>query len=243
MEGVKTMFAPRLTRPTAGNRYYIRTTSGGYSPAIKGSPTDQDCDVLANCVGYAWGRFHEIASTSKSMFDPVNAENIFANAKEHGLTTGAEPKLGALIVWQKGATLSGSDGAGHVAVVEQINADGSIVTSESGYNASKPFWTQNREKGSGNWGQSADYRFLGFVYQPESIDVPNMTLKRGMTDDAVRWMQDKLAERGYLRSSEIDGDFGKITLGALLAFQFENKLGVDGICGPATRAALQNVSK
>ena len=33
--------------------------------------------------------------------------------------------------------------------------------------------------------------------------------------------------------------FGTITLGALLAFQFENGLAVDGICGPATMAALK----
>ena len=51
-------------------------------------------------------------------------------------------------------------------------------------------------------------------------------------------MQARLHALGYLRKDEIDGDFGKITLGALLAFQFENKLEVDGICGPSTQAAL-----
>lgn len=42
-----------------------------------------------------------------------------------------------------------------------------------------------------------------------------------------------------LPTSEIDGDFGKITLGALLAFQFEHGLDIDGICGPATIDALE----
>ena len=233
------MFSPRLTKPEAGNKFYIRKASGGYSTAIKGNPTDPDCDVLANCVGYAIGRFHEIAGdTGMSLLDSVNAENLFANAKTHSLTTGTEPKLGAMAVWQKGSTLGSSDGAGHAAIVEQINADGSIVTSESGYNAAKPFWTQNRTKGDGGWGQSADYKFLGFVYQPESTDVPSGVIRKGDTGNAVRWMQTKLADRGYLRKTEIDGDFGKITLGAVLAFQLENKLAVDGICGPATKTAL-----
>ena len=49
------MFKPRFTRPEAGNKYYIRKVSGGYSTAIKGSPTDKDCDALHNCVGYAGG--------------------------------------------------------------------------------------------------------------------------------------------------------------------------------------------
>jgi peptidoglycan hydrolase-like protein with peptidoglycan-binding domain len=51
-------------------------------------------------------------------------------------------------------------------------------------------------------------------------------------------MQAALALAGYLRVSEIDGDFGNITFGALLAFQFDNNLEVDGICGPKTQAAL-----
>jgi surface antigen len=45
------------------------------------------------------------------------------------------------MVWQKGPTLSYTDGAGHVAVVEQINDDGSIITSESGYGCASAFWT------------------------------------------------------------------------------------------------------
>lgn len=34
-------FTPRLTRPTAGNKYYITKSAGGYSSAVKGSPTDK----------------------------------------------------------------------------------------------------------------------------------------------------------------------------------------------------------
>lgn len=233
------MFKPRFTRPEAGNKYYIRKVSGGYSPAIKGNPTDKDCDVLHNCVGYAAGRFHEIAQRPQfDLVDAVNAENMFANAKAHGMKTGLTPALGALIVWQKGATLSGSDGAGHVAVVEQINADGSIITSESGYGCKNAFWTTHREKGGGNWGESTGYKFLGFVYQPEPVTPAKRAIRKGDTGADVELMQARLHALGYLRKNEIDGDFGKITLGALLAFQFENGLEVDGVCGPMTKAAL-----
>lgn len=82
------------------------------------------------------------------------------------LETGMTPRVGACMVWQKGATLNGSDGAGHVAIVEQVISDTEIVTSESGYAASKPFWTQRRKKGNGNWGQASGYKFLGFIYNP-----------------------------------------------------------------------------
>ena len=53
-------FKMRTSKPEAGNKYYITKANGGYSDAIKGSPTDKDCDVLSNCVGYAYGRFNEI---------------------------------------------------------------------------------------------------------------------------------------------------------------------------------------
>lgn len=231
------MFKPRLTRPEAGNKYYIRKSSGGYSTAIKGSPTDPFCDVLHNCVGYAVGRFHEIAGRSQfDLIDAVNAENIYANAQKHGMKTGDTPQLGALIVWKKGATLSGSDGAGHVAVVEQINPDGSIMTSESGYGSKNPFWTTVRTKGAdGNWGEAAGYKFIGFVYQPQS---PARAIRKGDTGADVELMQARLHALGYMRKNEIDGDFGKITLGAVCAFQLENGLEVDGVCGPMTQAAL-----
>ena len=158
-------FTPRLTRPEAGNKYYITKAAGGWSDAVKGSPTDAACNVLANCVGYAYGRFNEIVGAGCCKYlRPVNAENFIQYAG--GLEVGQEPRLGACAVWQKGSTLKGSDGAGHVAIVEKIISSTEIVTSESGWNAKKPFWTQTRKKGSGNWGQGSGYKFLGFIYNP-----------------------------------------------------------------------------
>lgn len=62
--------------------------------------------------------------------------------------------------------MKGGDGVGHVAIVEKIISPTKIVTSESGWNARKPFWTQVRNKGTGNWGQGSGYKFLGFIYNP-----------------------------------------------------------------------------
>lgn len=235
-------FKPRLEKPEEGNPYYNTISAGGYSQAILGKPTDKGCNVLANCVGYAAGRFCEIIGKNCMPYFkcPPNAEDFYDTGISAGLKVGQTPKLGAIAVWAKGKTWTSSDGAGHVAVVEEIKSDGSIVTSESGYGCNNPFWTQHRYRESGNWGQNAStYRFLGFVYQPEDADpVPAGVIKEGMHGDSVRWMQQRLADKGYLRKNEVDGDFGIITLGALLAYQFKNGLEVDGVCGPATKAAL-----
>ena len=233
------MFKPRMTKPESGNKYYNTIANGGYSGAIVGQPTDKGCNVLANCVGYAAGRFNEIIGQGRFVYFnyPPNAEDFYDTGVSQGLKVGKEPKLGAIIVWAKGKTWTSSDGAGHVAVVEEIKADGSIVTSESGYGCESLFWTSHRYKENGNWGAGTQYRFLGFVYQPEP-SVPTNLIKRGDKGAAVVWMQTKLYEHGDLRKNEIDGDYGTITFGALLAFQFDNKLTVDGICGDATKAKL-----
>lgn len=161
-------FKKRTTKPVAGNKYYITKANGGYSNAVKGKPSDPDCDVLANCVGYAYGRFNEIGGYGYCKYlSPVNAEKFIQYAG--GLEVGQIPKLGACMVWKKGATLSGDDGAGHVAIVEEIISATQVMTSESGYN-SKAFWTQIRNKGSGNWGMGANYEFLGFIYNPAVSD-------------------------------------------------------------------------
>lgn len=163
-------FTPRLQRPEAGNKYYIRQASGGYSAAIKGNPTDSKCDVLSNCVGYADGRFNEIGGNSKMTYlQPVNAERFYDVAIAQGMTIEQTPSLGACMVWQKGETRDpmGKDGAGHVAIVEQVINDTEVITSESGYNCQNPFWTQTRKKADGNWGQGPDYKFLGFIKHPD----------------------------------------------------------------------------
>lgn len=239
-------FIPRTSKPAKGNKYYLTKSTGGWNPCVKGSPTDPDCNVLHNCVGYAVGRFNEVAETGAAMnwLRSTNAENFVSVAKSQGLTVSNTPSLGAVVCWAKGKVGDGSDGAGHVAVVEAIYSDGTIVTSESGYNAKKPFWTQRRSKGAdGNWGQSSAYKFLGFIKNPKTFDEsgeypePTRVLRKGSTGDDVKWLQQRLKDLKYY-CGDVDGYFGTYTLGSLLAFQFENDLEVDGACGSKTRAAL-----
>ena len=157
-------FKMRTTKPEAGNKYYITKSMGGWSDAIQGSPVDPDCNVLSNCVGYAYGRFNEICGLGYCKYlRPVNAEMFMQHKGD--LETGMTPRVGACMVWQRGATLNGSDGAGHVAIVEKVVNGNEVITSESGW-GSNAFWTQTRKIGNGNWGQTSSYTFLGFIYNP-----------------------------------------------------------------------------
>ena len=186
-------FVPRFTIPDKGNPYYNTKKNGGYSDAIQGKPVETGLDVLRNCVGYAYGRFNEIVGAGYMKYlAPVNAEQFIdcMNYKTKGVTSGMTPKLGACMVWQAGATKKGSDGAGHVAIVEQINADGSIITSESGYAAKQAFWTQTRTNANGRWGQNSNYKFLGFIYNPAVDDTPVPTPTPGTfsVDEIVNFL-------------------------------------------------------
>lgn len=90
-------------------------------------------------------------------------------------------------------------------------------------------------RGWEQWGE------LKKVYYTGKIDTAPVrpTLRKGDKGEAVRELQEALVARGYnLPSSGIDGDFGAETRGAVIAFQQDAGLAVDGIAGPDTWAAL-----
>lgn len=166
------MFTMRTTKPS-NNKYYITSNTGGYNNAIKGNPTDKTANVLANCVGYANGRFAEIQAKNKCTYQLVcNAENFIEKAKQYGLKISDVPVLGGIMVWQGGKTLSGNDGnAGHVCIVEKIleldnnNKPSKIYTSESSY-GSKAFFNATRENKNGRWGMASGFKFRGCIVNP-----------------------------------------------------------------------------
>ena len=160
------MFQIRTSKPSAGNKFYITKNVGGYSRCIVGKPTDSQCNVLSNCVGYACGRFNEIIGSMKYPYLNCNAENFIERAiNTYGLEIGQTPKAGAIMVWQKGSTLSGNDGAGHVAIVEKVIDVNTVYTSESSY-AGNAFWNSTRKNTNGRWGIGSGYTFRGFIYNP-----------------------------------------------------------------------------
>lgn len=64
-----------------------------------------------------------------------------------------------------------------------------------------------------------------------------MLLKKGMQNQKVRLMQERLTELGY-KPGPADGIFGPKTENAVLAFQDQKGLAVDGVAGPETWKAL-----
>ena len=122
----------------------------------------------------------------------------------------------------------------------------------------KNFQTANKLKADGIAGDKTQRLLLGDpanVLTPEGnvvlaeesgqppaapiIEVPadNGTLRLGSKGDAVRTLQTRLQELGYL-TVRPDGSFGANTETAVKAFQQSNKLKADGVVGNATQTKL-----
>lgn len=154
----------RTTKPNK-NPYYITTDNGGFSRCIKGKPTDKNANVLANCVGYANGRFAEIIGEKKIQYQFImNAESFVKYAKQWGLEIDVEPCLGGIMVF-KGIDTKKKKRAGHVFIVEELRGRDKIYTSESSYGG-KAFFNKERTS-ENNWNMGSDYEFIGCIVNPK----------------------------------------------------------------------------
>ena len=152
----------RTTRPTTGNKYFITRSNGGYSTCIQGKPTDSQCNVLANCVGYACGAYNEELGLGYEKYHlNCNAENFIERAIASGLSVLSKPVVGSILCWEGIGSL-----AGHVAIVIEVINDNCIRTAESGYGSSRPFWITTRYNNNGRWGLNANYKTRGFIINP-----------------------------------------------------------------------------
>lgn len=215
-------FIPRLTAPSATDKHYLHTSKGGLNECIHiggGS-------CLPNCVGYAWGRFYEITG-QRPKLSRANAEMWYGFTAD-GYRRSSTPALGAIICWKKGIVGNEADGAGHVAVVEKIEANGDVVCSNSAYSGSR-FYTKTYKKSEGyNFGA---YKFQGFILPPVQIKEANVSsaastidkIKAGNTvmlrDGAKDYNGGKLASFVYGRPhtvKELKGDRAVITFDGVI---------------------------
>lgn len=147
-------FMPRISAPDPevdSYVYWLPKTDGGENPF-----------TLPSCTAYAWGRFYEITGEAPTLCTGT-AEYWYQFID--GYKRGDIAKLGAIMCWQQGSL---GDLEGHVAIVEQVKEDGSIITSES--TSSAGWQLIERTKGTdNNWGMPTSYTFQGFIYSPQTI--------------------------------------------------------------------------
>ena len=149
-----------------------------WNTCTAGYPTVSGANVLCNCVGYAQGRALEIyceieeynpGETGSHPFQTLNcnAGEFVDRAPAANLKVSQSPAPGAIMCWK----VPGD--AGHVAVVEQVIDENTVVATESGYGgfAGQDWVTGKRYRGSGNWEgdvwpEMGGYQFAGFILNP-----------------------------------------------------------------------------
>ena len=150
-------FNPRKSSPSTSDKHWIHITKGGYNKCILISGNS----CLPNCVGYAWGRFLEAGGITDCKLSRGNARDWY-NYND-GYKRGQTPKLGAIICFGGSGNVYG-----HVAVVEEIKSDGTIVTSNSGYGGPR-FYLETLKP---PYRVSYAGAFQGFIYNPYIDEEP-----------------------------------------------------------------------
>lgn len=196
----------RTTRPTAGNKYYITKSKGGYSTCIVGKPTDSQCNVLSNCVGYACGGFNEELNLGYEKYHlNCNAENFIERAIASGLSVVSKPVVGSIACWQGAGSL-----AGHVAIVIEVISENCIRTAESGYGSSTPWYISKRYNNNGRWGLSSNYPFRGFIVNPNYPVNPTPKPEPTPVPSTLKYkVGDKVVINGQLFGTSNGGNPGK----------------------------------
>lgn len=163
-------FTPRLSSDgMSGSKWYYGSNifyQAGYG--------------LPNCTCYAYGRYAEIRGSFANL-PTGNATSWYDAATS--FKRGTTPALGAIICW---SSRSGSYG-GHVAVVEQIDSNGNIVTSNSAWNGTY-FYTASYSKSSGYYCgyHGGDYYFRGFIYNDATGTSTGSSIRTDFLTEALK---------------------------------------------------------
>lgn len=230
-------FAPRLSKPQrkdSSYKYYTKSGYGGWNGAILGNRRPWTGCVMSNCVGYAKGRFNEIIGNNNCKYlGTGNAATMWYNC--NGLSRGQTPKLGAVACWS-----GGKHGCGHVAIVEKIYKDNSILVSESswsGFVSGCYYWRtyrlyKNVKGRSGNYPLQG-YNFQGFIYNP-AVDSETKSYGGSITETeaskinreststtTIKYKTETvkaLVETESLKTAEYDGELNRTKSTTLLSY-------------------------
>lgn len=199
--------------------------------------------TVADCSGmFAWA-FSQlggaIAHGSNSIW------NRYCSAKgelKNGARTDGKPLLPGTAIFTYNKA---KDNRGHIAL---YIGDGYVIEAKgSYYGVVKSKITESRWV---EWGElkGVDYDIqISAPVEDGDVDtgfpttpVWRPTVRKGSKGDIVKECQKFLDKLGYdLGICGIDGDFGVATEKAVMGFQRDHALIVDGICGPMTWEALQ----
>lgn len=124
-------FTRRTTAPEYGNVYYY---NGAYNPFAYNQ------NLIGECTWYVWGRAYEILGHRPNISRGHAKDFYTYNLNSGAYPYGNEPKLGAIACF---APNNHAYWTGHVAIVEAVGGDGSVILSEYNF-VSRHAFSANR---------------------------------------------------------------------------------------------------
>lgn len=120
-----------------------------------------DWHTLFNALSYTFGNCTQFVAGTFAWVGAHwgNGCQWADSAKAQGLTVTKQPTAGAIAVYDCG--LAGSNGNGHVAVVQKLNSDGSFLLNEVNWNAFNTVDTRQESLGS-----ATGQHIIGFILPP-----------------------------------------------------------------------------
>lgn len=150
-------FSRRTTAPEYGNVYYY---NGAYNPFAYNQA------LIGECTWYVWGRAYEILGQRPNISRGHAKDFYTYNLNSGAYPYGNEPKLGAIACF---APNNHAYETGHVAIVEAVGGDGSVILSEYNF-VSRHVFSANRYLNpteARTWVQ-------GYIYiRPDDPVIPN----------------------------------------------------------------------
>lgn len=176
-------FIPRTDRYNCGDIHGDIATLDWYTKVYGNVPFNVP---LPNCTTYAYGRTMEIylqnnydLSIRTASYNPYwwNANGshfgdayTWYNNPSNRWNKGAEAKLGAIACFDTDGSFQG----GHVAIVEEINTDGTVNLSESAYGGYMfNYWTNVELIPGRKYAHVGNSTFLGYIYNPLEFNIIN----------------------------------------------------------------------
>ena len=105
-------------------------------------------DKGQNCTWYAHGRMLQLGYSKAALDTMWGNAGTWDNTAKNGATVSNTPQAPSIAVWEPG--VGGAGGVGHVAVVERVNSDGSILISESNWDKTQ-YNTRTISRNSRYW--------------------------------------------------------------------------------------------
>lgn len=156
--------------PNKLDRFFISRANGGLSPNQR--INERDGYVVPNCTGYANGWFskeaYQLNANEENCYDyfRFEAQNFWWQVTDPAghyygkFETSKDPVEGGMMVWSDSVKHNG-----HVAIVDSVNADGTVTVANSAAGG-KEYETETLSNKNGRWGYGGAYSYLGCIHNP-----------------------------------------------------------------------------